>query len=306
MDKPQAEVMDDIVAAGETLLVKVPHAGAVLVVAALLLGGCSEQATPAASPPTGSPGAPSAAATSSSAVAGLTTIELPVSPGSTVEGLVDVDGHDLYARCSGSGSPTVVYFTGWAEDRLKRAVDLASGIENAVAGRLRVCSYERRNTGRSEEVPGTQSPGDIVADVDGVLDALGEGGPFLLLGASYGGLVSGVYAVAHPDRVAGVVLLDSSLPDDFLIDREHGFTGMCLPANRKADAWRSLERVDNCRLARWAYQRRQREPDVPLLYSRPRPLPGRRCGGSVPQSVRLPMGARQVRDRRRAALDGRV
>ncbi len=56
------------------------------------------------------------------------------------------------------------------------------------------CSYERRNTGRSETVEGTQSPQDIVADVDGVLEAMGEDGPFVLLGASFGGLVSGAYA----------------------------------------------------------------------------------------------------------------
>ena len=35
----------------------------------------------------------------------LHRIDLPVKNGETVEGLVDVDGHDIYARCSGTGSP---------------------------------------------------------------------------------------------------------------------------------------------------------------------------------------------------------
>ena len=43
---------------------------------------------------------------------------------------------------------------------------------------------ERRNTGRSETVKGTQTPENIVADIDGVLNAMGENGPFVLLGAS--------------------------------------------------------------------------------------------------------------------------
>ena len=116
--------------------------------------------------------------------------------------MVDVDGHDIYARCSGTGSPTVVYFTGWAPDPSKRGVNVIKVIEAVDSGKHRICSYERRNTGRSETVDGTQAPEDIVADVDGVLDALGEKGPFVLLGASFGGLVSGAYAVAHPDRVA--------------------------------------------------------------------------------------------------------
>ena len=99
-----------------------------------------------------------------------------------------------------------------------------------------------------------------------MLDAMGEDGPFVLLGASFGGLVAGAYAVAHPDRTAGVLLLDSSIPDDYAIDKAHGFQGVCLKANREADANDSLERIDNCRLAKWAYDRRDQEPAVPLIY----------------------------------------
>lgn len=197
----------------------------------------------------------------------LPRIDLPVTKGETVEGLVDVDGHDIYARCSGTGSPTVVYFTGWAPDLSKRGVTAIQAVESVDDDKHRICSYERRNSGRSEPVKGTQSPEDIVGDVDGVLDAVGEDGPFVLLGASFGGIVAGAYAVAHPDRTAGVLLLDSSIPDDYYdIDDRPGFDGMCLGANRQADAWESLEKIDNCLLAKWAYDRRGQEPDVPLIY----------------------------------------
>ncbi len=134
------------------------------------------------------------------------SISLPVKPGSTVEGLVNVGGHAIYARCAGDGSPTIVYFAGWSRDRTKRGVSTAPGIENALGPGFRVCSYERRNTGRGENVDGTQTPEDVIADVDGFLAALDEDGPFLLLGASFGGLVAAAYAVAHPDSVVGVVL----------------------------------------------------------------------------------------------------
>ena len=196
----------------------------------------------------------------------LPRIALPIASGSTVEGLVDVDGHDIYARCGGDGSPTVVYFTGWAPDLTKRGVTIASGIENALGPEFRVCSYERRNTGRSESVDGTQSPEDVIADVDGFLAALDEDGPFLLLGASFGGLVASAYAVAHPARVAGVVLLDASTGVDYDIDEMNGFQGPCLDANRQADAFDTLEKLDNCSLAMWIHDRRAREPEVPLLY----------------------------------------
>jgi pimeloyl-ACP methyl ester carboxylesterase len=235
-----------------------------LCLTALVLTGCGAHLDAASAPSeTTAAAAPAAATPASSA---LPRIHLPVKKGETVEGLVDVNGHDIYARCSGTGSPTVLYFTGWAPDPSKLGVNAIRAIEAVDGGKHRICSYERRNTGRSEKVKGTQTPEDIIADVDGVLDALGEHGPFILLGASFGGLVASAYAVAHPDRTSGILLLDSSIPDDYVIDKRHGFDGMCLKANRQADAYQSLEKIDNCRLSKWAYDRRDQEPDVPLIY----------------------------------------
>ena len=233
------------------------------VVAAFGMVAC--QGGPAAAPTDAGTARPTSYA-SASPEPDLSRIALPVDPGSTVEGLVEVDGHDIYARCAGDGSPTVVYFTGWAPDLTKRGVDIARGIESALGPTFRVCSYERRNTGRSEAVDGTQSPEDVIADVDGVLAALGEEGPFVLLGASFGGLVASTYAVAHPEQVAGIVLLDASTGVDYEIDEMHGFQGMCLEANRQADAFDTLEKLDNCSLGKFIHDRRDLEPDVPLLY----------------------------------------
>jgi pimeloyl-ACP methyl ester carboxylesterase len=245
-------------------MMKTPYSWPVgVAMSTLLLAACSAESPTAAQTSGRTPASTSSAAPTGSA---LPRIDLPVGKGATVEGLVDVNGLDIYARCRGRGSPTVVYFTGWAPDPRKRGVELIKLIEAADGGKHRICSYERRNTGRSETAKGTQTPEDTVADVDGVLDAVGEKGPFLLLGASFGGLVAGAYAVAHPDRTAGILLLDASVPDDYLIDERHGFTGMCSKANRQADAFSSLEKIDNCRLAKWAYDRRHREPQAPLIY----------------------------------------
>jgi hypothetical protein len=115
----------------------------------------------------------------------------------------------------------------------------------------------------------------VIADVDGVLTALGEDGPFLLLGASFGGLVTSAYAVAHPDRVAGLVLLDAVPGNSYEFEEKGGFQGACLPANREADANDSLEKLDNCSLSKWIHDRRNREPDVPLLYLAARNSPDR-------------------------------
>jgi hypothetical protein len=55
-------------------------------------------------------------------------------------------------------------------------------------------------------------------------------------------------------------------PDPGDLDERQGFQGACQEANREADAWDSLEKLDNCRLNEWIHDRREREPDVPLLY----------------------------------------
>ncbi len=84
---------------------------AALIALPLIVGGCGggNIAGQAEAGAATSSTAPSA----NTANSALPRIDLPVEQGETVEGLVDVDGHDIYARCSGTGSPTVVYFTGW-------------------------------------------------------------------------------------------------------------------------------------------------------------------------------------------------
>lgn len=51
---------------------------------------------------------------------------------------------------------------------------------------------------------------NYVNDLDGVLDALGIQHP-LLIGHSFGGLVTLGWAARHPDRAAGIVIVDSPL-----------------------------------------------------------------------------------------------
>lgn len=159
-----------------------------MTVTVLLIAACGADSSTSPEPSSTPTGTETSSGSESETGSHLPRIEVPVEADARVEGLIDVDGHA--ARCSGIGTPTVVYFAGWAPDQRKLGVDTIQAVEAADAGRHRICSYERRNTGRSETVDGTQSPEEIVADVDGVLEAIGEDGPFVLLGASFGGLVA--------------------------------------------------------------------------------------------------------------------
>lgn len=78
---------------------------------------------------------------------------------------------------------------------------------------LGLCVFERAGLGRSDPPAGNVQAADAVADIVQALTARSIDTPILLVGASYGGLVAQLFARLHPDKVAGVVLVDSIHPD---------------------------------------------------------------------------------------------
>jgi pimeloyl-ACP methyl ester carboxylesterase len=124
--------------------------------------------------------------------------------------LYDVGGYRLHLNCTGTGTPTVVLLAGMGE------TSTAWGhVQPAVAGTTRVCSYDREGQGWSDDTPGTQDGVQLAADLHTLLDRAGERGPYVLAGHSVGGPYAMTYAAQYPDEVAGLVLLDSTSPDQF-------------------------------------------------------------------------------------------
>jgi pimeloyl-ACP methyl ester carboxylesterase len=54
----------------------------------------------------------------------------------------------------------------------------------------------------------------MVADLDALLTAAQQPPPYVLVGFSFGGLVSQLYARTHPNDVDGLVLVESNHPDE--------------------------------------------------------------------------------------------
>ena len=162
---------------------------------------------------------------------GLTAVDLPVAEGADVHGLVKVDGHDLAVHCTGSGHPTVVILHGWIDEPGITSYDYAGPLRDELKSDFRVCSYDRANVGDSEAVPGTQTPEMVVGDLDGLMEAIGESGPYVLIGQSAGGMVASAYAVAHPDKVAGIVMVDADF--DELVTLEDMVPKVSGPAIRR-------------------------------------------------------------------------
>ena len=122
----------------------------------------------------------------------------------------DVGGHRLHLHCTGTGSPTVVLEGGLGEMSSNWA-----RIAPAVAGTTRVCAYDRAGQGWSDDAAHPQDGLAIARDLHTLLAVAGERAPFVLVGHSTGGIYAMTYAAHYPSQVAGMVLLDSSTPDQF-------------------------------------------------------------------------------------------
>jgi len=118
---------------------------------------------------------------------------------------ISVGRHQLAATVFGEGMPAVVIepsFGGAAEDWEK--------IARTLAEETTVITYDRAPYGASSAARDARTPHDIAADLDGLLRELGVTGPLVLVGHSAGGIYVRAYAAAHLDRVAGMVLVESS------------------------------------------------------------------------------------------------
>lgn len=85
-------------------------------------------------------------------------------------------------------------------------------LAHPVAAHNDVLLYDFRGHGRSERPSRGYHLADHVADLDGLLEAAGIDEPVALLGNSFGGGVALSYAIAHPERVVGLALVEAHVP----------------------------------------------------------------------------------------------
>src|SRR5215208_6151587 len=124
--------------------------------------------------------------------------------------MIDVGDHRMHIDCVGQGCPTVV---------LDTALGAMSAswvrVQQEVSGTTRVCAYDRAGMGWSQSGPEPRDAKPITGELHALLEGAGIDGPYVLVGHSFGGLYMQTYAARYPDEVAGVVLVDSSQPDQF-------------------------------------------------------------------------------------------
>ena len=178
--------------------VKILAALAVLTVA---VSGCNPPASPGADQTAGSTSAPA-----------------------DIDALVDIGGgRELRLVCQGSGSPTVLFISGTrgaADEWSTLLPDAAPSTEStfdAVARSTRVCAYDRPGTSLdsgepagSTAVPQPTTAAQSAADLHALMAAAEQGGPYVVVGLSWGGMIAQQFARTYSDEVVGLVLLDSA------------------------------------------------------------------------------------------------
>jgi pimeloyl-ACP methyl ester carboxylesterase len=124
--------------------------------------------------------------------------------------MVDVGSHELHIDCMGKGGPTVIL-----ESALGNSSPHWVWVQREVAKTTRVCAYDRAGMGWSERGPEPRDAERVAGELHALLEDAGIEGPYVVAGHSYGGLYTRVFAARYPGETAGVVLVDSSHPEQF-------------------------------------------------------------------------------------------
>ncbi len=124
--------------------------------------------------------------------------------------LINIGTHRLHINCVGEGTPSVIIDSGIGGFSLEWFK-----IQNNLSNDVRVCSYDRAGYGWSDLGPKPRTTARIVKELKTLLVEARIPGPYLLVGHSFGGYNVRYFASEYPELTAGLVLIDSSHPQQF-------------------------------------------------------------------------------------------
>lgn len=125
--------------------------------------------------------------------------------------MVDAGGFLLHINCVGEGSPTVLF-----ENGSGNASTIWNKVVPEVSKLTRTCTYDRAGIGWSRISPHPRDFDQVNKELNDLLTNAGEAGPFILAGHSLGGIYVQNFVNRYPDKVAGVMLIDSTHPEQFV------------------------------------------------------------------------------------------
>jgi hypothetical protein len=168
--------------------------------------------------------------------------------------LVEIgQGRRLFAVCEGTGSPTIVLENGDQSDVSQWRLEFPTLVRHT-----RTCSYDRLGVGPSDLARGCRELKDLRGDLEALLRAEHETGPFILVGTSGGGYLMAGYAYAHPQSVLGMVLVET--PHAIVPTHESA----ALLRELRCDNSANQEHRDYVKVENEAWSHRRRVGDIPM------------------------------------------
>jgi pimeloyl-ACP methyl ester carboxylesterase len=122
--------------------------------------------------------------------------------------MIEIERRKMHILATGEGSPTVILESGAAG-----YFGIWEWVQKEVSKHTRVVSYDRSGLGFSQKPAGKRDGYSIAEELDEMLSRAGEHPPYILVGHSFGGLLSMAYAHLYPEKSAGIVLVDPHHPD---------------------------------------------------------------------------------------------
>jgi pimeloyl-ACP methyl ester carboxylesterase len=124
---------------------------------------------------------------------------------SSINQLIKINDTKIEVLFKGNKGALVIVFTGmgcsfeeWYE------------VIKTLSETYRVLAFHRQGLGQSELGNGIQNTASTVSDLAEILNHFQIDEPIYLIGHSYGGLCVQHFAKVHPEKVAGVILVDST------------------------------------------------------------------------------------------------
>ena len=115
----------------------------------------------------------------------------------------------IYIHCEGEGKTPVIIEAGIG-DTLANWLP----IQKELSKHTKVCVYDRAGNGLSDPGPGPRTVEQITYELNYLLEEKEKlTGPYILMGHSFGGYVAQYFARVFPEKTSGIVLVDSSHPD---------------------------------------------------------------------------------------------
>lgn len=125
--------------------------------------------------------------------------------------LVNVGDHRLFLDCSGPPTKATIILENGAGGN----ASMWSKVQSRLLTFNRVCSYDRAGDGQSDKPLGPQTPTTIAQDLHKLLTEEQITSPYVLVGASIGGVYVRRFTALYPETIAGLVLADSSHEEQY-------------------------------------------------------------------------------------------